>query len=42
MSGLIDYPAQIWLAVAPVDMRRGLDGCKRSAVPHRQTLQVMI
>ena len=26
MSGLIDYPAQIWLAVAPVDMRRGLDG----------------
>jgi len=26
MSGLIDYPAQIWLVVAPVDMRRGLDG----------------
>lgn len=26
MSGLIDYPAQIWLAVVPVDMRRGLDG----------------
>lgn len=26
MSGLIDYPSQIWLAVAPVDMRRGLDG----------------
>jgi hypothetical protein len=26
MPGLIDYPAQIWLAVAPVDMRRGLDG----------------
>ena len=26
MSGLIDYPAQIWVAVAPVDMRRGLDG----------------
>jgi transposase len=26
MSGLIDYPPQIWLAVAPVDMRRGLDG----------------
>jgi transposase len=26
MSGLIDYPTQIWVAVAPVDMRRGLDG----------------
>lgn len=26
MSGLIDAPAQIWLAVAPVDMRRGIDG----------------
>jgi transposase len=26
MSSLIDYPPQIWLAVAPVDMRRGLDG----------------
>ena len=26
MSGLIDYSAQIWLAVAPVDMRCGLDG----------------
>jgi transposase len=26
MPGLIDYPAQIWVAVAPVDMRRGLDG----------------
>ena len=26
MSGLIDSPAQIWLAVAPVYMRRGLDG----------------
>lgn len=26
MSGLIGYPAQIWMAVAPVDMRRGLDG----------------
>ena len=26
MSGLIETPAQIWLAVAPVDMRRGLDG----------------
>lgn len=26
MSGLIDTPGQIWLAVAPVDMRRGLDG----------------
>ena len=26
MPGLIGYPAQIWIAVAPVDMRRGLDG----------------
>jgi transposase len=26
MSGLIETPAQIWIAVAPVDMRRGLDG----------------
>ena len=26
MSGLIAAPAQIWLAVAPVDMRRGIDG----------------
>jgi transposase len=26
MSGLIEAPAQIWVAVAPVDMRRGLDG----------------
>lgn len=26
MSGLIGSPAQIWLAVAPVDMRRGIDG----------------
>jgi transposase len=26
MSGLIVAPAQIWLAVAPVDMRRGIDG----------------
>lgn len=26
MPGLIDFPGQIWLAVAPVDMRRGLDG----------------
>lgn len=26
MSGLIEYPARIWLAVVPVDMRRGLDG----------------
>ncbi len=23
MSGLIDYPTQIWVAVVPVDMRRG-------------------
>ena len=26
MSGLIAAPPQIWLAVAPVDMRRGIDG----------------
>jgi transposase len=26
MSGLISCPSQIWLAVAPVDMRRGIDG----------------
>ena len=26
MSGLMPYPPQIWLAVAPVDMRRGIDG----------------
>jgi transposase len=26
MPGLIEAPAQIWVAVAPVDMRRGLDG----------------
>ncbi|WGS84987.1 IS66 family insertion sequence element accessory protein TnpB [Methylomonas sp. UP202] len=26
MSGLIETPAQIWVAVVPVDMRRGLDG----------------
>jgi len=26
MPGLIERPTQIWLAVAPVDMRRGLDG----------------
>ena len=26
MSGLIGAPVQIWLAVAPVDMRRGIDG----------------
>ena len=26
MSGLITNPAAIWLAVAPVDMRRGIDG----------------
>lgn len=26
MSGLIEAPAAIWLAVAPVDMRRGIDG----------------
>lgn len=24
--GLIGQPAQIWLAVSPVDMRRGIDG----------------
>lgn len=26
MPGLIATPAQIWLAVDPVDMRRGIDG----------------
>lgn len=26
MSGLITSPPQIWLAVSPVDMRRGMDG----------------
>jgi transposase len=26
MSGLITNPVAIWLAVAPVDMRRGIDG----------------
>ena len=26
MSGLITNPAAIWLAVAPMDMRRGIDG----------------
>ncbi len=26
MSGLMPHPGQIWLAVAPVDMRRGIDG----------------
>src|SRR5450756_94007 len=26
MSGLITHPAAIWLAVAPMDMRRGIDG----------------
>jgi transposase len=26
MPGLIEAPAQIWLAVAPVDLRRGIDG----------------
>jgi len=26
MPGLIEAPAQIWLALAPVDMRRGIDG----------------
>jgi transposase len=26
MSGLIEAPAQIWLAVEPVDLRRGIDG----------------
>lgn len=26
MPGLIECPPQIWLAVEPVDMRRGLDG----------------
>jgi transposase len=26
MSGLIQAPDQIWLAVSPVDLRRGMDG----------------
>jgi transposase len=26
MPGLIPMPSQVWLAVAPVDMRRGIDG----------------
>ena len=26
MPGLITTPAQIWLVVAPVDLRRGIDG----------------
>jgi transposase len=26
MPGLIEAPAQIWLAVEPVDLRRGIDG----------------
>jgi transposase len=26
MPGLIEAPTQIWLVVAPVDMRRGIDG----------------
>jgi transposase len=26
MSGLISAPEQIWLAISPVDMRRGVDG----------------
>jgi hypothetical protein len=26
MPGLIVHPGQIWLAVEPVDMRRGIDG----------------
>ena len=26
MPGLIESPADIWMAVAPIDMRRGLDG----------------
>jgi transposase len=26
MPGLIAAPEQIWLAIAPVDMRRGIDG----------------
>jgi transposase len=25
-AGVINYPNQIWLAVEPVDMRRGIDG----------------
>ena len=26
MPGLIPMPSQVWLAVVPVDMRRGIDG----------------
>lgn len=26
MSGLIGVPGELWLAVSPVDMRRGIDG----------------
>jgi transposase len=26
MSGLIRYPDKIWLVVAPMDLRRGIDG----------------
>ncbi|WP_341328291.1 IS66 family insertion sequence element accessory protein TnpB [Methylotuvimicrobium sp. KM2] len=26
MSGLIESPVQIWLAIEPVDLRRGIDG----------------
>jgi len=26
LPGLVAAPAQIWLAVTPVDMRRGIDG----------------
>jgi transposase len=33
MSDLIDTPSQIWLAVAPVGMRRDLDGL--SAIVHQ-------
>lgn len=33
MPGLIETPSQIWIAVAPIDMRRGLDGLS-SIVQH--------
>lgn len=29
MPGLIAQPGQIWLSVAPMDMRRGIDGLSR-------------
>ena len=37
MSGLIANPGQIWLSVAPVDLRRGIDGLSALV---QQTLEV--